>query len=470
MSKLIRMSDSAISVGAGAVFPYSEELLKVSARKTRYGEEYSMARVVGNGDNQRIWLPRNMAQDYEMDTRVEGLPITAMSKFKPRNEEQSRVISETLKLLKLGASFMMEAPTGFGKTWCAIDIIAKFGKKTIIIVTKEDIRDQWIAAAKAILGLEVGKGIGLIQGDTCTTVGASIVIAMIQSLSKESRYPEHVFKDFGLAVWDECHRVAADNFSNSAYRIPAAVRLGISATPDRKDGKEEVLHAHIGPIRVSTEAAPMTPRIIRQPSPWECPMKRQLDPLTGEYKMVQIPHSAGKATHVVKLLANNHARNKLIAEFVAAAYKKDRKILVQSDLKDHLDILVPLIAKSGVPPGDIGFYVGGMKSSERDHAKTKRVIMATYQMTAEATDIPTLDTLVMGTPKSDVRQIVGRVIRFLPDKKEPVVFDIVDKSSTVFAGYANVRAKWYSSIGAEVGGIKRVIKADGSVRHSVPVS
>ena len=411
-----------------------------------------------------------MAAEFETDMRVDGLPISVTSKFKPRNSEQGRVIAETLKLLKLGASFMMEAPTGFGKTWCAMDIIAKFGKKTIIVVTKEDIRDQWIAAAKALLGLEVGKGIGLIQGDTCSTVGASIVIAMIQSLSKEARYPEHVFKDFGLAVWDECHRVAADNFSNSAYRIPAMARLGISATPDRKDGKEEVLHAHIGPIRVSTEAAPMTPRIIRQTSPWECPMTRKLDPDTGKYRMVQIPHSAGKATHVIKLLANHHARNKLIAEFVAAAYKKDRKILVQSDLKDHLDTLVPLIAKSGVPPGDIGFYVGGLKAHERDHAKTKRVIMATYKMTAEATDIPTLDTLVMATPKSDVRQIVGRVIRFLHDKKEPVVFDIVDKTSTVFAGYANVRSKWYAEIGAAVGGVKRVVKADGTVRHSDPVS
>lgn len=470
MSKLTRLKEPAISIGAGAVYPFSPALMDLCARKTRYGEDYSLARIVGQGDNQRIWLPRNMAADFETDMRVDGLPISVTSKFKPRNSEQGRVIAETLKLLKLGASFMMEAPTGFGKTWCAMDIIAKFGKKTIIIVTKEDIRDQWIAAAKTLLGLDVGKGIGLIQGDTCSTVGASIVIAMIQSLSKEARYPEHVFKDFGLAVWDECHRVAADNFSNSAYRIPAMARLGISATPDRKDGKEEVLHAHIGPIRVSTEAAPMTPRIIRQTSPWECPMTRKLDPDTGEYRMVQIPHSAGKATHVIKLLANHHARNKLIAEFVAAAYKKDRKILVQSDLKVHLDTLVPLIAKSGVPPGDIGFYVGGLKAHERDHAKTKRVIMATYQMTAEATDIPTLDTLVMATPKSDVRQIVGRVIRFLPDKKEPVVFDIVDKTSTVFAGYANVRAKWYSEIGAAVGGVKRVVKADGTVRHSDPVS
>lgn len=339
-------------------------------------------------------------------------------------------------------------------TWCAMDIIAKVGLKTIIVVTKEDIRDQWIAAAEALLGLTIGKGIGLIQGDTFNVSGQSIVIAMIQSLSKEGRYPESFFKDFGLAVFDECHRVAADNFSQACYRIPAKLRLGISATPDRKDGKEEVLYAHIGRIRVRTEATPMTPRVIRQESPWECPMRRKRN-ADGTVDLVPIDHSAGAATHVVKLLANHHARNILIAKFVAAAYKKGRKVLVQSDLKDHLDTLVPLISKHGVPMAEIAFYVGGMKQGEREVAKTKAVIMATYQMTAEATDIPTLDTLVMGTPKSDVRQIVGRVIRLVEGKKEPVVFDIEDNTSPVFRGYARSRLKWYKSIGATVGGFAK---------------
>lgn len=446
-------------MGAGAVYPYSDELMELCSRKSRYDGEYSMARVIGQGVQRRIMVPRNMAPGVgQNDLRSNGLSISVKSSFKPRNDEQARVVNETVERLGYGMNFMMEAPTGFGKTWCAMDVIARVALKTIIVVTKEDIRDQWIAAAEALLGLKVGAGIGLIQGDTFNVAGQSVVIAMIQSLSKDGRYPEHAFKDFGLAIWDECHRVAADNFSQSAYRIPAKLRLGISATPDRKDGKEEVLYAHIGRIRVRTESTPMTPRIIRQESPWDCPMRRKRND-DGTYDMVPIDHSAGAATHVVKLLANNHARNTLIAKFVAAAYKKGRKCLVQSDLKDHLDTLVPLISKQGVPMAEIAFYVGGMKAGAREVSKTKAVIMATYAMTAEATDIPTLDTLVMCTPKSDVRQIVGRVIRFLDDKKEPVVFDIVDSSSPIFNGYAKARAKWYKSIGASVGGFA---KKDGT--------
>lgn len=449
MGKMQQLQHEAISVGSGAVYPYSEELLAECVRETRFGEEYTLARVIGSGHLRRILVPRHMASSAQSDLRADGSPFKFKSSFKPRNDEQSRVINEAVQLLAAGENFMMEAPTGFGKTWCAVDIIAKVGKKTLIVVTKEDIRDQWIVALETLLGLKVGKGIGMIQADTCLTSGQGVVVAMIQSLAKDSRYPEHVFREFGLGIWDECHRVAADYFMQSCFRLPAKLRMGISATPDRKDGREEVLYAHIGPVLVRTEAAPMVPRVITQKSPWEIPYRRKkLE--SGEYIMAPIPHTPGKCMHVVKMLANHFPRNLRIATFTSAAFKKGRTILVQSDLKDHLELLTSLIAEQGVPMGEIAYYVGGMSAKQRDHAKTKRVIMATYQMTAEATDIPWLDTLVMATPKADVRQIVGRILRTHPGKKDPVVFDMVDSTSNVFQGYWNSRHNWYASIGAEV--------------------
>lgn len=407
-----------------------------------------MFRVIGTDTHKRILVPRNMAPDGGEDNRIDGLNVKFNSCFKPRNTEQERVIKETSMLLNLGVSFMTEAPTGFGKTWCACDVIANVGKKTIVVVTKDDIIDQWNEAFRNVLGLHLGKGVGLIRGDTCDTAGNSIVIAMVQSLAKEARYPEHVFRDFGLAIWDETHRVAADFFSQSAYRLPAKLRWGISATPDRKDGRGEVLVAHIGPVRVRSEAAPMGFKVIKVRSPWECPMVRRREG-TG-FKYIPLPHSAGRTKHIEKMLANHYPRNKLIADFVLQAYKAGRRILVQSDLLDHLDTLTALIISMGIPPGDTGRYAQGLKKEAREVVKTKRVIFASYMMTAEATDIPQLDTLVMATPKSDVRQIVGRVIRYLEGKKEPVVFDVVDDTSPVFNGYFNSRMKWYREKDAKV--------------------
>jgi superfamily II DNA or RNA helicase len=447
-----------LAVGSAAIYHYNPKLLEACERKAKYNDEvFNLARVVGTEFQKRLWIPRNMSSKITQDLRTVGLNVRFTSTFVPRNSEQSRCISEVVTLLQAGTSFVFEAPTGFGKTWCAADIIGKIGKKTIVVVTKEDILDQWVEAFQKVLGLELGKGIGIIKGDNVQVVGQKVVIAMIQSVAREARYPESIFHDFGLAVWDETHRAGADFFSQSCFRIPALLRLGISATPDRKDGREEVVEAHIGPTMVVSKAMPMIPRVIAQKSPWQIPLKRKTDKegrlvLDAEDKvvMVQIAHSPGKCGHVIRMLSNNFARNKLISNFVSQAFKAGRKVLVQSDRKEHLEVLTAMIASSGVPLPRITYYVGGLTKAQRELAKVGSVIMATYAMTAEATDIPDLDTLVMASPKSDITQIVGRILRFVPDKKEPVVFDIVDDSSSVFSGYANNRLRWYKSIGAKV--------------------
>jgi superfamily II DNA or RNA helicase len=258
----------------------------------------------------------------------------------------------------------------------------------------------------------------------------------------------HNFVANGVVVHN-CHRVGADYFSQSCFRLPASLRLGLSATPDRKDGREEVIYGHIGEVRVKSTAAPMVPRIISRPSPWKCPMIRD------GAKMIQLPHSGGKCGHVISMIANHHSRNDMMANFITAAYKKGRTVLFQSDRTEHLETIEMMIQKIGVPPSQIGYYVGGMKEKDLEKTKGKRVMLSTYQMTAEGTDIPWIDTLVMGTPKSDVVQIVGRILREHPGKMEPLVFDLVDGTSSVFKGYWKNRKEWYEEIGAVIGTLNK---------------
>jgi superfamily II DNA or RNA helicase len=72
----------------------------------------------------------------------------------------------------------------------------------------------------------------------------------------------------------------------------------------------------------------------------------------------------------------------------------------------------------------VGYYVGGMKESALKLTESKQVVIATYAMAAEALDIKTLCTLIMVTPKTDIEQSVGRILR--SDHEMPVVVDIVD--------------------------------------------
>jgi superfamily II DNA or RNA helicase len=71
-----------------------------------------------------------------------------------------------------------------------------------------------------------------------------------------------------------------------------------------------------------------------------------------------------------------------------------------------------------------GYYVGGMKEMALKETETKKVVIATYSMAAEALDIKTLTTLIMATPKTDIEQSVGRILR--EKHSNPIVVDIID--------------------------------------------
>jgi superfamily II DNA or RNA helicase len=71
-----------------------------------------------------------------------------------------------------------------------------------------------------------------------------------------------------------------------------------------------------------------------------------------------------------------------------------------------------------------GYYLGGMKEVDLKETETKQIVIATYAMAAEALDIKSLSTLVMATPKTDIEQSVGRILR--ERHSNPIVVDIVD--------------------------------------------
>ena len=73
----------------------------------------------------------------------------------------------------------------------------------------------------------------------------------------------------------------------------------------------------------------------------------------------------------------------------------------------------------------VGYYVGGMKEKDLKISEGKKVIIATYAMAEEGLDIKTLTTLLMATPRVDVTQAVGRILRMKHDNTE--VYDILDQ-------------------------------------------
>lgn len=417
---------------AAAVYEWSDGLSSLCTAVSRFDEPYPMWREVGTEKKPMIALPRGMCP-VGKDLREVGIPVKFESQFVARSDEQTRVVQESKALLIKGKSFITQAPTGFGKTWCAMDVIAQVGLQTLVVVTKEDVRDQWYEAAKEVLGL-TREDVGFIQGEQFEVVGKKLIIGMIQSLSINGRYPVGQFKGIGLTIWDEVHRAAADHFSNSCWLLPSKRRWGLSATPERIDGKEELIYASIGPVSVKTEMMTLVPNVYRVRTNTVFP------------KMKFSPKALGA---VEKVLSHDLRRNHYIASFVLKAWQAKRRTIIFSSQKNHLEYLWAALRKVGVPEKDLAYYVGGLSKKGREEAKVKPVILATYAFTSEATDIPWLDCLVMATPRANVIQIVGRVLREYPDKPRPIVLDLIDPMR-IYWTFSKKRLGWYQSIGAKL--------------------
>lgn len=429
-----------ILTGGYAKYKATAALKKKFTGESRFGDEYPIYRE--SSDNKYLYLPRAVCPLGEQDVRVRGHKIKFTSSITLR-KKQVPIVREASKLLKQDESFILQAHTGFGKTVVGCELISRVGRPTLIIVPKEDLIDTWYDAVKNFLGLKPHE-IGLIRQDVCDYKGKKVVIAMLHSLCIEGRYPASIRKYFGFVIYDEVHRLGAEEFSKVCGMFSALLRLGLSATPNRADGKEALFQAHIGPVRVQSLAKPMKFKVLRFYTDWKCPRHKK------KGKIVRVKHSAARIGHILPSIIKDDFTNKRMANMLKKCYDKGRFIIFFSDRKEHLDMMMELANEAGIKYRDMAYYVGGMKKYDREQAKGKRILFATYMMMKEGTDIPWFDTIIFGTPRSDIEQAAGRILREYPDKVMPIMFDRIDKDSAVFLGYSQRRGEYYARMGAEV--------------------
>lgn len=443
---LIR-TEPPLRFGATAVYPRKLLWEKKYRFESRFGDEVLLHQVAGD----EIHLPRGLCPIGPHDERADGLPaLYPVTAPEPR-PNQVEVFQETLRFLGQGLSGIVNAYTGWGKTVLGYHAFAHLGVKTLVVATKDDIFKQWIDGAVEMMNLPREK-IGVIRGDKVQVAGKEFVVAMIHSLAKPGRLPAKLAREFGLVIFDEVHRVPAETFSVVASLLPAKLRLGLSADETRSDGKELLIYAHIGPVRAATQVQLMVPKVLRFRSNWRCPrvIRTQDD---GTKKVIRRPHEPGRTTEIEKAIAADDARNALLAEIIEEAYGKDRKVVVFSTLHDHLHAIHDALRKRGVKAGQIGFYLGAQTKAdreERERQKVRPILLTTFSMMGEGTNIPWLDTGVMAMPRADVEQPCGRIRREHAEKKDPVWIDVIDADSPVFHGYAVSRLDWYRQIKATV--------------------
>jgi superfamily II DNA or RNA helicase len=314
-----------------------------------------------------------------------------------------------------GNGGILEVPCGRGKTVMALKIISNVQKKTLIIVHKEFLMNQWIERIQEFLpGARVGK----IQGQKFDIEDKDIVIGMLQSLYDKD-YGANGFQSFGLTIVDEVHRIGSEQFSKTLLKVTTPNMLGISATVDRKDGLTKVLYMFIGNKIYSEERKDEDPVCVRA---------IHFHSNDDEFNEVETDYRGNTkySTMITKLCAHN-PRTMFIIKILQDLLSEDpdKQIMVLCHNRSLLTAIYQYIKSWNDDEEMIGYYVGGMKQVDLEKTEKKRIVLATYAMAAEALDIKTLSTLVMVTPKTDITQSVGRILRVKHDK--PIIVDLVDQ-------------------------------------------
>ena len=322
---------------------------------------------------------------------------------------------------------VLSLPCGFGKTTVSLAIACKLGYRTMIIVHKEFLANQWEERIKQFCP---GATIGRVQQNK-KDVECDFVIAMLQSLSLK----EYTFGDFdsiGTLIVDEAHHICAKVFSQSLFKMCPKHIFGLSATPNRKDGLTKVLHWFMGPTFFAVERENQQDVEVF-PIEFECQRFRDPPPCTRFGKL--------SLSTMITELTENRERNSMLVGLISRIAKSTRQILVLSDRRQHCMMLHQCFPKRS------GLYMGGMKEADLAESSTKKIIFATFSLAHERLDIPSLDTVILATPKSDIVQSIGRIMRETKGKKNnPNIYDIFDQWSVCHAMY-NKRLRVYKQGG-----------------------
>ena len=331
---------------------------------------------------------------------------------------------------------IISVPCGFGKTIMSLYIACLIKKKTMFVSHKDFLNQQFIDTVKEFAP---SAKIGIIKQKKVDTENKDFIIASLQSLAMRE-YDPKIFEDIGFVIIDEVHHTGAQVFCRAFKKLNTPIILGLSATLNRKDGMRKVFEYYIGGSVYSIKNKEYT----------------DVDINIHKYYVPNIEYSIVKkmwnGKENIAAMINNicsfKPRNEYIISILIDILKKEpkRRILILSERRGQLKSIEDYIIEYDIANKDYGYYVGGMKQDQLNISSEKQIILATFQLASEGFNVPSLNTLILASPISDIQQSIGRILRERPENRKyvPLCIDIADEFS-VFHRKNGARLKFYKN-------------------------
>ena len=343
-----------------------------------------------------------------------------------------------------------------GKTYCAMDIIGKINQKTLIVVPNTYLLKQWIELLKQFFpNNTIGEYYGKkkVDGDIIVSIINSLVSENFEFKIKKNKITKtynEFFSEFGLIILDESHIYCTDNFKVVYNRFQSTYMLGLSATPNERLDKADIIsHMNIGHVldaetldqyKKSDISFIADVHIIKYNAPDQY-INTHINPKT---QMICVPL-------IIEDFLNDEYRNKLILDELLKLFNKKLNIFIFSERRNHLEYLYTqfnyILTEQNyknyennlsVPELNINKNIvlyGGSTDEDIETAKNNsNVIFTTYSYSSTGVSINKMNAVILCTPrKSKSKQIIGRIFRLNKENNhiKRIIIDIVDNKSVL---------------------------------------
>jgi len=364
-----------------------------------------------------------------IDTRQNGQSIEINSNIVPKNKRQE----DAINFLTSNTKGILQLEPGSGKTVVAIETIARLKQRTLIIAHKDKLLGNWKKEILQFTDLEESDIARLSSKSYEKDLEKKIILATPQTVryavanDKTDTINSLQSANIGIFFVDECHiGVGPEQFSRCSLVVNAKHTYGLSATPSRSDGNDDVLNYHLGEIKYfpPEDDELLVPKVYMIFEEFEVYSKHK--------KYIHYAKDINRARYLNQMIKSEKYLD-MVVKYINDAYVKDRTILVLGDRKN---VLIELAKRCMATKQEVGIFIPSATAKEKSEVSDttdldesflkKKVVFSTYGAARDGNNRKDLDTLIMSTSNSNVQQSAGRILRPKPGKKQTIVIDFVD--------------------------------------------